>query len=233
MRVPRKLSALDRLERVGRPRLPVVATPINGAGPEGPEGPEGPQGDIGPEGPKGDPGAGLPEGVTDWGLVSALPGSPAKGDRCHFIADKANGVIWHLIYDGEGTYPWKAVGGKSLYIRSATNVTGVSTTAFTSFASACKLTTPLNGDYDVDWGAGAYNESGNNSILGLVVNGSAPSYPEGDDAPFAGAGAAIERSKRVLGVEAAKIIEVKYRVSGGSAGQFRSPFLRIDPVRVG
>ncbi len=65
MRVPRRTTAIDLLERVKRPRVPVVATPLGGTvGPEGPagkEGKEGPAGKEGKEGPAGEDGAGSGE----------------------------------------------------------------------------------------------------------------------------------------------------------------------------
>lgn len=67
MIVRRQPTVEGLLERVGRRRLPVAATPLGGGeglpGPEGPEGPEGPKGETGAVGPKGEKGPTGPEGA--------------------------------------------------------------------------------------------------------------------------------------------------------------------------
>jgi hypothetical protein len=171
--------------------------------------------------------------------VTSLPASPANGDEVYYQFNRGDGTnaYWHLKYNSTSTY-WDYLGGPSMYTRSTANIIGISATAYTSFSPAVSLTTPLQGDYDANFGtAGSYNDSNNNSILGLVIDGSTPSYPTGDDTAFmggapSGVGAPIRGNKRIIGVGTNKIIEVKYAVSGGSTGQFRSPSLILTPIRV-
>lgn len=79
-------------------------------------------------------------------IVTALPVNPQFGEVVTYAADATNGVYWTLQYDGGGTYPWKFVGGGSLFTQwtaaFSTSSTGWTTdTAFTGFAI------PLAGDY--------------------------------------------------------------------------------------
>lgn len=93
MRVPRKVTVLDRLEKVGRPRLPVVATPLAG-GSEGPEGKEGPAGKDGKDGATGPTGE---QGLTGTGTINcrlataaALPAYTRVGN---VYTANANGAL--------------------------------------------------------------------------------------------------------------------------------------------
>jgi hypothetical protein len=174
--------------------------------------------------------------VTDFGLVEALPGSPSKGDRCQYIADKTNGVIWHLIYDGEGTYPWKKIGGAPLFGEVETQQ-GTESTSYANLATTGpSITAPLRGDYDVEIGAyilaeaaalGAYRmsyaigaaaASDNDAVVGI--------------AQASQGHASVARAKRQTGLAASTALVAKYKASAGKAG-FRGRWMRIDPVRVG
>ena len=79
-------------------------------------------------------------------IVTQLPSNATVGDQVIYAADATNGVYWSLYYDGIGTYPWKFVGGGSLFTQwtagFSTSSTGWTTdTAFTGFSI------PLAGDY--------------------------------------------------------------------------------------
>ena len=44
--------------------------------------------------------------------ITVLPSNPVPGDHVYFLADGANGLVWHLLYLPDGSaYPWKYVGG--------------------------------------------------------------------------------------------------------------------------
>jgi hypothetical protein len=46
-------------------------------------------------------------------LVTSLPGSPVDGQEVYYLADDANGIIWHLRYRAAraDAYKWEYVGG--------------------------------------------------------------------------------------------------------------------------
>lgn len=83
-------------------------------------------------------------------VVAALPGAPADGAECLFIADNAKGILWHLRYSAAtaGGYKWHFVGGPPLHA----SVGGVESTASTvsvELATPLFLTLPLKGIYSV------------------------------------------------------------------------------------
>jgi hypothetical protein len=174
--------------------------------------------------------------VTDWGLVEALPGSPSKGDRCVFIADEANGIFWNLIYDGEGEYPWKKIGGPPLFAEVETQE-GTKSTSYANLATTGpSITAPLAGDYMVGIGAYILSEEASTGAyrMSYAIGGTAASD---NDAIVGvrGSGeghASVARTKRQAGLAASTVFLAKYKVSGGKGG-FRGRWMTIDPIRVG
>lgn len=77
----------------------------------------------------------------DFGLVGSgngLPKEPSLGDRCQY---QHGGVIWHLVYDGEGEHPWKKIGGPPL-ISKTTAENSTASTSYTTLANSPSITTP-------------------------------------------------------------------------------------------
>lgn len=91
----------------------------------------------------------------DWGIVNALPTGALYGDTCVYIAanNTNGGVYWNLIYDGQGSFPWKVVGGPPLWseVVTAESRTTASYGALTTAGPS--ITVPLAGDYDVSVGS--------------------------------------------------------------------------------
>ena len=185
---------------------------------------------------------------TKWGIdavsgpsyVTSLPGSPVDGQEIYFAADATNSIIWHLRYRSaarSNNGAWEYLGGPPFWDNSDANILSISTTTRTSFSPAVSITTPaVTGDYDCEWGAQMYGLN-STAILDLVVDGSTPSFPTGDDqlfmgGPVNGAGSSNQKTKRVTSVGASKVIEVRYRVNASNDGQFRTPFLTVCPVRI-
>ncbi len=201
---------------------------------KGDKGDTGEKGATGGTGEKGSPGAGLPAGVTDWGLVTELPKSPTKGDRCQFIADKTNGIIWHLVYDGEGTYPWKKIGGPPLFAEvaaqqttSSTSYTNLGTTGPTVTAPAVKMESLVTLQAQMQGESSAII-----TYIGLSVGGAAAvevdySYSETGRITVPGC-------KTVSGITstASQTFQMKYRTNTGTSAWAKRT-LQVDPIRVG
>lgn len=176
--------------------------------------------------------------ISDYGIVTGLPVTGLTvGSRCIFDTGTA-GVMWWLIYDGVGTYPWKKIGGPPLY--AASNVTRSLTNQLT-YASLptdpltivaplagdylmtieCTLTTPANtqsGFLSYAIGATAAND---NWCLGQLTN----------------AGGALVNPDSLTtlqtGVAASASIIEKGKSGGNYVITYDRRRLRIDPVRVG
>lgn len=177
--------------------------------------------------------------ATDFGIVEALPGGTvAKGSLCTCKA--ATGVYWHLVYTGEETYPWAKIGGPPIFAEytAAENVTTTSTTPQTT--NAPSVTTPaLKMEADVEWGAHATFASAASTqprmklfVGASEVTPTANNWASGSEAASAAVGAI--RGQRRLTLASAVAVEARY-YNGGGAGtvNFYTPFVRVDPLRVG
>jgi hypothetical protein len=178
-----------------------------------------------------------PEDVStqfrDYGLVTSLPTSPTPeaGDRCSFYADKTNGVIWDLIYTGEGTYPWSKIGGPPLRAKDAG---GERTTESETFQTtgAPTITAPLKMEFAANYGVrlGLMNPAGQME-LGLFANAVEKDaltwvQPIGQGAPGA-------NDAGPYTVAAGQAIALRYRRRFSGKAFFLQMFLEIDPIRVG
>lgn len=173
-----------------------------------------------------------------YGVVEALPTSPtpSKGDRCSYVVNKTNGIQWELVYDGEGEYPWKKIGGPSLIEEVATEESTASTSYTNLATTGPSVTTPLKGDYIVRHGAYI--------LAGAATQGAfRMSYAVGAEAAVdadAVVGvqketlglASTAREKRKTAIAASAAIVAKYKASAGTA-KFGARWLSIDPIRVG
>jgi hypothetical protein len=193
-------------------------------------GAEGKEGKEGAEGKEGSPGAGLPEGVNDYGKVTALPGSPSDGDRCTF---STGGVRWKLEYDSSDEY-WYKVGGPPLRAESET-ARSTNSATYVSLTGPLSLTAPLAGDYDI----------GIEASMSTVAAGEHPyiSYAVGATAASDGWGAhnlvseqtvniSEDATKRHTGVSKSAVVEEKARRVFSSTVTFANRRLWIDPIRV-
>lgn len=178
----------------------------------------------------------MASGNRNYGVVEALPTSPApaKGDVCRYKAAAA--VYWDLLYTAEATWPWAKIGGPPLYVASATERAISSATYASLPTDPLSLTVPLKGDYDItieglincvaesrsgflSYAVGATAASDNWAAVNLVVNGiGATTCALGTRHTEVAASAKIEEKAR-----SGTAVETKYRTRR----------LRVDPVRVG
>jgi hypothetical protein len=171
----------------------------------------------------------------DHGLVEALPTSSSLvGDTCTFIASKASGVFWLLIYDGEGEYPWKKIGGSSLFSEVEANESTTSTTFVALPTPGPIVTVPLKGDYLVELGALMFQGGAgvNTNLMSYSIGATAAS--DGDatySLSTTAAGSAVARTKQKTFNAETKLTSM-YRVTGGNGG-FMDRWMRVTPIRVG
>lgn len=88
--------------------------------------------------------------VLNIPLVASLPRSPKDGDEVYFVADSANGVVWHLRYRAASAsaYKWEVVGGSPMTNAIATGQIGNAGTDFGDLGTVGPtLVAPLAGDY--------------------------------------------------------------------------------------
>ena len=176
-------------------------------------------------------------------VVTTLPTDPVDGMRVDYVADSTNGVVWSLRYRaaGSATYPWEFVGGSSLFEEAQAG--GVfESTASGSYAALATagptVTAPLAGDYDVTFGARAFNDTnGGSGAMSFDIGGTAASddnaviFSEASGSNTTPAN--YMRSDRVTVAAAATALTSKYkRITAGNA-TFTARWMRVTPVRVG
>jgi hypothetical protein len=85
-------------------------------------------------------------------FVTSLPTSPIDAQEVYYLADNANGLVWHLRYRAASAsaYKWECVGGPPLNVSSG-NVVGLNFAAGV-VVPGLALTAPLTGAYDFSWG---------------------------------------------------------------------------------
>ena len=167
-------------------------------------------------------------------MVTSLPSTPTIGDQRIFQADSTNGVYWHLVYDGVGTYPWKFIGGPPLNA----NLYGSSyTTSGSSWQSTgLSLSLARSGDYDIS--VGGYANSANATSVGISPNATGLTAPNGTTGVTnssgvfvniaAGQGASIYGTYRAVGISGTLTL---YAQSSVTANVFR-PYIMATPIRV-
>lgn len=166
----------------------------------------------------------------DFGLVTALPTkepTPAKGDTCKFETGVA-GVIWHLIYTGEATYPWAKIGGAPLYASSAEGTPLTNSTETPVIGAS--ITTPLAIDGRFAAGANrAIPPSGALAAVSLYFGST------GKESAIAGPTAQSTPIVKLAGTTPkGTVVANKYsRISGTGTIEFVGLWLEINPIRVG
>jgi hypothetical protein len=177
----------------------------------------------------------------DFGLVAALPTSPTPevGDRCTYIADKTNGVLWELRYTGEGTLKWSFCGGPPLSASSNENREITSKETYVALPTdPLSITVPLKGDYDIRVEA-AIGPPATASAFGGISYAIGATVASDNwaglyrTAAAAASSAAVELTTRQLAVAASASIAENARTGGAYTVGFSRRRLAVTPVRVG
>jgi hypothetical protein len=171
--------------------------------------------------------------------VVALPTSTAQeGDEAVYPADKTNGVYWQLLYDGEGEFPWKKIGGPPLGARSDAARQLTNQTTYANLPTdPLAITAPLKGDYDIRIeavvGLALVAATG---LISYAIGGTAASdnWSAGvSQQTAAGIASEVSTSTRQVSVTAGASVAEKGRTEGNYLVTYARRRLWIDPIRVG
>lgn len=169
-------------------------------------------------------------------LVTALPPAPLDGTVVDFLADPASGVTWRLRYREaqSGSYKWLVIGGPPLAARDDADE-GTASTTFAALGGvdAPIVTPPLDGVYDLEFGAHSYNSGANGNVVGAEIGGSV--FPDNvAQVDHSAATRLLPHHQRLqrLTLTAGGQVALKYKVSAGG-GQFRWRWLTLTPIRLG
>jgi hypothetical protein len=171
--------------------------------------------------------------------VTSLPGSPVDGQECYFVADPANGILWHLRYNAgsASAYKWEVVGGSPLYAEVPAQESTASASFVALTTAGPSIALPLAGDYDVEQGALVVNQTSNgNQTMSYDIGGTAATDADGmfyqSNAQATNNLFAREmRARRKTGLSAVTLTS-KYK-SGNGTAIFQDRWMRVRPVRVG
>lgn len=169
-------------------------------------------------------------------LVTSLPANPADGQEVYFLADSANGVVWHLRYRAASTspYKWERVGGEALYA-DADPLVSSGSTSYVALSGDPAVTVPLAGDYVIDFGAGFYNTTLGGVYTSFAVGATGASdndYIPHDPTVTGGFNITGTRKRKKAAVPAGATIAMRFRCGGGT-GNWKARYLSATPIRVG
>lgn len=167
--------------------------------------------------------------------VSALPTTGLyRGRQVFFYGDKSKGVIWHLLYDGEGTYPWKKMGGPPL--RAGPNNVENATNTVTSGTGAPGITVPLKMEFGGTFGAKWLQTRATTQptmLLRLAVNGVIQLETAAIGSNQFETFPTLATINPTQTLEKGQLAQMGYAVSSANPASFIGMTLEIDPIRVG
>lgn len=177
--------------------------------------------------------------VKEWGLVTELPPAVAcaPGDTCSYVADNTNGVIWQLLYDGEGEYPWKKIGGAAL--RAEDSTARLTTSATFQTTGSPSITAPVKMTCRARFGArGIFRKTGapagiDAAQLQVFVAGVGSGYILQQNIASQFVGSPNEAQSGAFNVAASGAVQVRYAAALGNEMEFVNMTLEVDPIRVG
>lgn len=175
-------------------------------------------------------------------VVSALPGSPVDGQQIYYLADPANGVVWHLRYrSASGSlFKWEYIGGGELLGTGSAGATQstANVTTYTAMTGSPIVTLPLAGDYDITLAGDIDSQSAglvearvalfafgsvNLGVFGWLISGT----------QFEAANAGATRRLVTLPAGEGLSAQVATNNLAAAFGNVMPWTLRVKPVRVG
>lgn len=172
-------------------------------------------------------------------LVTSLPASPVDGQECNYVADSANGVVWHLVYRASDS-KWVYTGGPELVGESSLNEGAVTSTAYVNLNATLVL--PLNGDYMIE--AYAQEQAGDtlqatgyiSPKIGAAAAADIDAIVHRNDGSGNNAFLSQSMKRRKTGITAGTTIRLQARVTAGNyypTANGANPIgIRATPVRV-
>lgn len=170
--------------------------------------------------------------VIDHGVVSQLPTENLGiGDRCSYVADATNGIIWNFIYDGVGEYPWKFIGGTPLRADDFTNRETKSEAYQTTGAPSVE--SPLSMEFRARYGSNLVflTEGGaTEAFCGLFVAGTVK-----EDVTFVGQAifdsTGLDMGSDNYTIAATQAVQTRYHSNNGRTFRWNGLFVEITPIR--
>jgi hypothetical protein len=176
------------------------------------------------------------DGLMRAPAVTALPATAKDGDELFFVADAANGIVWHLRYRtaAGAPYRWEFVGGGWLY---STHAGPMTTSTNTPTISTAGITPPVRGQYRTGFGARATVNGGsagvlNTMTLGLYVGGQYVDQVNAVETAVSSGPGLWQEIPIYVNAAGAKV-DLRYSSDQSMASTFHDLKLALQPIRVG
>jgi hypothetical protein len=175
-------------------------------------------------------------------LVTSLPSNPLDGQEVYYLADAANGIIWHLRYRAASTsaYKWEIVGQPPPLFADWRGTSSGGAGYVAVPAAFTRVALPLAGDYDVKAGLSGQTNSGMGAgTVYLAIHNDLHQQLSTDDEGWVTVTATQydkmrhEVHRRLTGIAAGRMLDVRGKQSGPTGFVFYSAFIAASPIRVG
>lgn len=179
-------------------------------------------------------------------FVTDLPSDPRDKQEVFYLADGANGVVWHLAYraNAPSSPKWVYLGGPPLFAHVPDFESRTSATYGDLATVGPSITLPLAGDYDFEYGATTYSNPNTAGMwaarMSLSIGGAAAVDAdamwlehEGTDAASEMISVAETTRRRKTGLAASDAVVAKYASDGVADRYWFERWLAVRPVRVG
>jgi hypothetical protein len=172
-------------------------------------------------------------------LVSSLPGSPADGQEVYYLANAANGVVWHLRYRAaaSGSYKWEFIGG-GLMAATVDTAEAKAVAAFSDLATpGPTVTVPLAGNYEVEGEAQFYTAvaAATTGSIGISIGGAVPTTGDqsGATSPSTNQPEVIVFSRGLTIAAPNTALKIQYSITAAVNCTWGRRRIRARPIRVG
>jgi len=164
--------------------------------------------------------------------------SSQNGDEVVYAADSANGVNWHLRYNGSSSspYKWEFIGGSPLMATAAdVNITQPATPIYNNGSTTLSQALTYAGDYDITMGV--LQNAKNNAYTSIALSGGTSASAVDADAIYSAvsgtdSGIHLTRTLRKTISAAAVTVTMQHKGAGSQSAYFNNRSLRVTPVRV-
>jgi hypothetical protein len=170
--------------------------------------------------------------------VTSLPAGPVDGQQCYYLADAANGVLWHLRYNAgsASAHKWEFVGGGALLAGPSGSLTTSTATSGNGQAltSGPTITVPLPGDYEITWGGFAQTITTGqvNMVYNLMAGATALSGITFSATAVFGGGQFVS-TVRFNNIAAAAVLTLSCWLNSAINSSFSGGIIKVAPIRVG
>jgi hypothetical protein len=172
-------------------------------------------------------------------VVTSLPGSPVDGQEVYYLADDANGIVWHLRYRAAGTtYKWEFLGGPPMYALVSAQAALAGSFIGTGDILPNIQLPALAGHYFIQFGSNSYSTHTATQTVTHALAYSATEAVAADGISFVlaasgGPGRSNSMRQNLATLPASTNVRTRGSASAGGSAFLHDRWISIIPSRVG